>query len=58
MWGTTKTFKIIYWDNSVTYGDKRRVTFYEAYDRSDAIYKFQQDFDCSVIVRECICLDI
>ena len=53
MWGKTKTFKIVYWDNSVLYGDKRRVTFYEAYDRSDAIYKFQQDYGNSVIVREC-----
>ncbi len=53
MWGNTKTFKIVYWDNTVLYGDKRRVTFYEAYDRSDAIYKFQQDYGNSVIVREC-----
>ena len=37
MWGKTKTFKIVYYDNSVMSGDKRRVTFYEAYDRSDAI---------------------
>ena len=44
MWGKTKTFKIVYYDNSVMSGDKRRVTFYEAYDRSDAIYKFQQVF--------------
>lgn len=54
MWGKTKTFKIVYWDNTVMYGDKRRTTFYEAYDRSDAIYKFQQDYGCSVIVRDCI----
>lgn len=54
MWGKTKTFKIIYWDNTVMYGDKRRSTFYEAYDRNDAIYKFQQDYGNSTIVRECI----
>lgn len=54
MWGKTKTFKIVYWDNTVMYGDKRRTTFYEAYDRSDAIHKFQQDFGNSVIVRDCI----
>ena len=50
----TKTFKIVYWDNTVMYGDKRRTTFYEAYDRSDAIHKFQQDYGNSVIVRDCI----
>ena len=54
MWGKTKTFKIVYWDNTVMYGDKRRTTFYEAYDRSDAIHKFQQDYGGSVIVRDCI----
>ena len=54
MWGKTKTFKIVYWDNTVMYGDKRRTTFYEAYDRQDAIHKFQQDYGCSVIVRDCI----
>lgn len=53
MWGNTKTYKIIYWDNSVLYGDKSRTTFYEAYDRNDAIYKFQQDYGSSTIVREC-----
>ena len=54
MWGKTKTFKIVYYDNNVMYGDKRRVVFYEAYDRSDAIYKFQQDYGNSVVVRDCI----
>ena len=54
MWGKTKTFKIVYYDNSVMSGDKRRVTFYEAYYRSDAIYKFQQDYGNSVVVRDCI----
>ena len=54
MWGTTKTFKIVYYDNGVMSGDKRRVSFYEAYDRSDAIYKFQQDYGNSVVVRDCI----
>ena len=49
-----KTFKIVYYDNSVMSGDKRRVAFYEAYDRSDAIYKFQQDYGNSVVVRDCI----
>ena len=52
MWG--KTFKIVYYDNSVMSGDKRRVTFYEAYDRSDAIYKFRQDYGNSMVVRDCI----
>ena len=54
MWGETKTFKIVYYDNSVMSGDKRRTTFYEAYDRNDAIYKFQQDYGNSVVVRDCI----
>ena len=53
MWGNTKTFKIVYYDNSVMYGDKRRVTFYEAYDRSDAIRRFHQDYGNSVVVRDC-----
>ena len=53
MWGETKTFKIVYYDNSVMSGDKRRSTFVEAYDRSDAIYRFQQDFGNSVVVRDC-----
>ena len=54
MWGKTKTFKIVYYDNSVMYGDKRRSTFVEACDRSDAIYKFRQDYGSSVVVRDCI----
>lgn len=54
MWGKTKVFKIVYYDNSVMSGDKRRVTLYEAYDRSDAIYKFHQDYGNSVVVRDCI----
>ena len=54
MWGKTKTFKIVYYDNAVMSGDKKRSTFYEAYDRSDAIYKFQQDYGNSTIVRDCI----
>lgn len=53
MWGNTKTFKVVYYDNSVMSGDKRRTTFYEAYDRNDAIYRFQQDYGNSVVVREC-----
>jgi hypothetical protein len=58
MWGKTKTFKIVYYDNTVTSGDTRRVTFIEAYDRSDAIYKFQQEYGNSVVVRDCIELSI
>ena len=54
MWGNTKTFKIVYYDNSVMSGDKRRATFYEAYDRNDAIYRFQQDHGNSTVVRDCI----
>ena len=53
MWEKTKTYKIVYCDNTVMYGDKRRTTFYEAYDRSGAIHKFQQDYSSSVIVRDC-----
>lgn len=53
MWGNTKTFKIVYYDNSVMYGDKRRVVFYEAYDRSDAIHRFHQDYGNSVVIRDC-----
>lgn len=51
--GPTKTFKIVYYDNNVMSGDKRRSTLVEAYDRSDAIYRFQQDFGNSVVVRDC-----
>jgi hypothetical protein len=53
MWGNTKTFKIVYYDNNVKSGDKRRVTFYEAFNRSDAIYRFQQDYGNSTVVRDC-----
>lgn len=52
--GPTKTFKIVYYDNNVMSGDKRRSMLVEAYDRSDAIYRFQQDFGNSVVVRDCI----
>ncbi len=54
MWGNTKTFKIVYYDNNVKSGDKRRSTFIEAYDRSDAIYKFHQDYGQDYVVRDCI----
>lgn len=53
MWGNTKTFKVVYYDPTVMYGDKRRVTFVEAYDRADAIHRFQQDFGNSIVVRDC-----
>jgi hypothetical protein len=53
MWGNTKTFKIVYYDNGVKYGDRRRSTF-EASDRSEAIYKFHQDFGQAYVVRDCI----
>lgn len=54
--GTTKLFKIVYYDNTVTSGDTRRSTLVEAYDRSDAIYRFQQEYGSSVVVRDCILL--
>lgn len=54
MWGNTKTFKVVYYDNTVMSGDKRRVTLVEAYDRNDAIYRFQQDFGNSTVVRDCV----
>ena len=54
MWGNMKTFRIVYYDNTVMYGDKRRVTFYEAENRQDAIHRFQLDYGCSVVVRDCI----
>ena len=54
MWGKTKTFKIVYYDNNVMSGDKRRSTIVEAYDRSDAIHKFQQDYGLKYVVRDCI----
>lgn len=53
MWGKTKTFKIVYYDNEVKSGDKKRSTLVEAYDRSDAIYKFHQDYGQDYIVRDC-----
>lgn len=53
MWGKTKTFKVVYYDNTVKYGDTKRSTFIEAYDRNDAIYKFQQTFSNSFVVRDC-----
>ena len=58
MWGKTKTFKIIYYDHNVKSGDTRRSTFVEAYDRQDAIHKFQQDYGFSYVVRDCIELPI
>ena len=54
MCGKTKTFKIVYYDNNVKSGDTRRSTFVEAYDRSDAIYRFQQEYGNSVVVRDCM----
>jgi hypothetical protein len=54
MWGKLKTFKIVYYDSTVKYGDNKRSTFYEAYDRNDAIYKFQQDYGHGYVVRDCI----
>lgn len=53
MWGKTKTFKVVYYDNTVKSGDTRRSTFVEAYDRNEAIYKFQQDYGNSTVVRDC-----
>ena len=53
MFGPTKTFKIVYYDNTVKYGDKRRSTFVEAYTRGEAIYKFQQEYGSSTVVRDC-----
>lgn len=54
MWGNTKTFKIVYYDHTVKSGDTKRSTFVEAYDRGDAIRRFQQDFGLSYVVRDCI----
>ena len=54
MWGKTKTFKIVYYDNKVMYGDKRRSTFVEACNRQEAIHKFQQDYGLEYVVRDCI----
>lgn len=52
--GDTKTFKVVYYDKNVLYGDKRRSTLVEALNRHDAIYKFQQDFGPGYIVRDCV----
>ena len=52
--GPTKTFKIVYYDNTVKSGDTRRSTFVEAINRQDAIHKFQQEYGCSTVVRDCI----
>ena len=52
--GPTKTFKVVYYDNTVMSGDTRRSTFVEAINRQDAIYKFQQDYGKSTVVRDCI----
>ena len=54
MWGDTKTFKIVYYDNDVMYGDKKRSTFVEAYNRQDAIHKFQMEYGTLTVVRDCI----
>ena len=53
MWGNTKTFKIVYWDHEVMSGDKKRSTFVEAYNRQDAIHKFQEDYGNEYVVRDC-----
>ena len=53
MWGKTKTFKIVYYDNNVTSGDTRRSTFVEACNRQEAIHKFQQDYGLEYVVRDC-----
>jgi hypothetical protein len=53
MWGETKTFKIVYYDNEVKSGDTRRSTFVEAYNRQDAIHKFQLDYGLDYVVRDC-----
>ena len=51
--GPTKTFKVVYSDSKVMTGDKRRSVILEAYDRNDAIYRFQQDFGLDYVVRDC-----
>lgn len=56
--GSTKTFKVVYYDNTVKSGDTRRSTFVEAYNKHDAIYRFQRDYGSSVVVRECIELKV
>jgi predicted glycosyltransferase len=55
MWGPTKTYKIVYYDHTVNYGDKKRSTFVEAYTQQDAIHKFQMDY-AGYVVRDCILL--
>lgn len=52
--GSTKTFKVVYYDYNVKSGDTRRSTFVEAYDRNDAIYRFQQDYGLKYVVRDCV----
>ena len=51
--GPTKTFKVVQYDYKVMSGDKRRSVILEAYDRNDAIYRFQQDFGLDYVVRDC-----
>lgn len=51
--GSTKTFKIVYYDNKVMSGDTRRSILVEACNRQDAIYKFHQDFGQDYVVRDC-----
>ena len=53
MWGPTKTFKVVYYDNKVMSGDKRRATIVEALNRQDAIFKFHQDWGQDYVVRDC-----
>ena len=53
MWGETKTFKIVYYDHEVKSGDTKRSTFVEAYNRQDAIHKFQMDYGVEYVVRDC-----
>lgn len=54
MFGPTKTFKIVYYDHNVKSGDTRRSTFVEAYNKQEAIHKFQMDFGVEYVVRDCI----
>lgn len=54
MWGTTKTFKVVYYDNKVMSGDTRRSLLIEACNRQEAIYKFHQDCGQEYVVRDCI----
>ena len=57
MWGNTKTFKVVYYDDSVKSGDTRRSTFVEAYNRQEAIHKFHMDYG-NLVVRDCTELPI